>query len=91
MIFRQFTDMPEDMKQETLDLCVTAVERYSENNDQAARMIKDSMDQKFGSPFQVVVGEAYGFSVTHQEKTLLHMYTGGNIAVLIWRTVSAFL
>ena len=83
--------MPEEMKQEALEICVTAAEKYADNYEHASRMIKQTMDKKFGSPFQVIVGEAYGFSVTNQEKTLLYMYTGGNIAVLIWRTVSAFL
>lgn len=80
------TDMSEDMKQETLELCVTAVEKYTDNYERAAKMIKENLDKKFGAPFQVVVGESYGFFVVHQEKTLLHMFTGGNTAVLIWRT-----
>ncbi|XP_015599886.1 dynein light chain 4, axonemal-like [Cephus cinctus] len=84
------TDMPEEMKQEAMELCVTAVEKYADNYEHAARMIKDSLDKKFSPPFQVVVGEAYAFSIIYQEKSLLYMYTGGNIAALIWRTVSGF-
>ncbi|XP_015524115.1 dynein axonemal light chain 4-like [Neodiprion pinetum] len=84
------TDMPEEMKQEALELCTTAAEKYADNYEHAAKMIKESLDKKFSPPFQVVVGEAYGFSVTHQEKTLLYMYTGGNLAALIWRTVTGF-
>ncbi|KAL0117207.1 hypothetical protein PUN28_010209 [Cardiocondyla obscurior] len=84
------SDMPEDMKQEAIETCVTAVEKYAENYEQAARMIKDDMDQKFGPPFQAVVGEAFACAITHQEKSLLYMFIGGNIAVVVWRPVTGF-
>ncbi|KAL6417775.1 hypothetical protein ACFW04_000022 [Cataglyphis niger] len=84
------SDMPEEIKQETIETCVTAVEKYSENYEHAARMIKDNLDKKFGPPFQVVVGEAYACAITYQEKSLLYMFIGGNTAVLVWRTVSDF-
>lgn len=82
--------MPEDMKQEAIETCVTAVEKYSENYEYAARMIKDHLDKKFGPPFQVVVGEAYAWAITYQENSLLYMFIGGNTAVLVWRTVVDF-
>uniref|UniRef100_A0AAY4A3S8 Dynein light chain n=1 Tax=Denticeps clupeoides TaxID=299321 RepID=A0AAY4A3S8_9TELE len=37
------TDMPE----ETMELCVTASEKFATNNKSAAKMIKESMDKKF--------------------------------------------
>ena len=78
--------MTEEIKQESMEVCVTAVEKFADNYEQASRMIKENLDKKFGSPFHVVVGEAFSFSINYEEKTLLHMYTGGNIAVLVWRT-----
>lgn len=86
----KLSDMPDDIKQEAMELCTTAAEKYSTNYEHAAKMIKQSLDQKFGPPFQVVVGESFGFFVTHQEKMLLYMYTSGNIAILIWRTVADY-
>ncbi|XP_020287060.1 dynein light chain 4, axonemal-like [Pseudomyrmex gracilis] len=86
----KYSDLPEEMKQEAIEICVTAVEKYSENYEQAARMIKDNLDKKFGPPFQVVVGEAYACAITHQEKSLLFMFIGGNTAVVVWRTVAGF-
>lgn len=82
--------MPEEIKQEAIETCVTAVEKYSDNYEHAARMIKDTLDKKFGPPFHVVVGEAYACEVTYQEKSMLYMFIGGNIAVLVWRTVASF-
>ncbi|XP_063983425.1 dynein axonemal light chain 4-like [Diachasmimorpha longicaudata] len=84
------SDMPEEMKQEALELCVTATEKFSDNYKHAAKMIKDDLDKKFGPPFQVIIGESYGFSVIYQRNSMMLMYTGGNIAVLIFRTVAGF-
>lgn len=83
----QQTDMLEDMKQEAIEVTVTAVEKYSDNYENAAQMVKDNLDKKFGKPFNVVIGEAYSFSITYQEKSMLLLFTNGNVAALIWRTV----
>ncbi|KAI9529054.1 Dynein light chain 4, axonemal [Dissostichus eleginoides] len=60
------TDMPEEMRVETMELCVTACEKFATNNESAAKMIKESMDKKFGSSWHVVIGEGFGFEVTHE-------------------------
>ncbi|MED6289026.1 Dynein light chain 4, axonemal, partial [Characodon lateralis] len=49
------TDMPEEMRVETMELCVTACEKFATNNESAAKMIKESMDKKFGSSWHVVI------------------------------------
>lgn len=38
-------------------------------------MIKETMDKKFGSSWHVVIGEGFGFEITHEVKNLL--YSGG--------------
>ncbi|TMS23004.1 Extracellular serine/threonine protein kinase FAM20C [Larimichthys crocea] len=58
--------MPEEMRVETMELCVTACEKFATNNESAAKMIKESMDKKFGSSWHVVIGEGFGFEVTHE-------------------------
>ena len=78
--------MSEEMKQEAMEICVTAAEKFADNYEHASRLIKDNLDKKFGSPFHVIVGEAFSFSINYEERTLIHMYTGGNISALIWRT-----
>lgn len=82
--------MREDMKQEAMEMCVTATEKFTDNYELAARSIKDNMDKRFGGPFHVIIGEAYACAVTYQLKTLLYMYNAGNIAILVWRTISTF-
>ncbi|XP_061495132.1 dynein axonemal light chain 4 isoform X2 [Rhineura floridana] len=58
--------MPEEMRVEAMELCVTACEKYATNNESAAKMIKETMDKKFGSSWHVVIGEGFGFEITHE-------------------------
>ena len=88
--YQKQTDMQDDMKAEAMEVTVTAVEKFADNYDSAARMVKDTLDKKFGAPFNVVIGEQYTFSITYQEKSMLLMFTNGNVAALIWRTVASF-
>ncbi|CAG0891266.1 unnamed protein product [Cyprideis torosa] len=51
----------------------------------AARMIKEELDKKFGPSWHVVVGEGFGFEVSHESKNLLYMFFGGNLGVCVWK------
>lgn len=51
----------------------------------AAKMIKEMMDKKFGSSWHVVIGEGFGFEITHEVKNLLYMFFGGSLAVCVWK------
>jgi len=79
------SDMNEEMRTEAMELCVTACEKFASNNENAAKMIKDTMDKKFGASWHAVVGEGYGFEITHEVKNLLYMFFGGNMAIIVWK------
>ncbi|PAA66057.1 hypothetical protein BOX15_Mlig002549g3 [Macrostomum lignano] len=81
----RYSDMNEEMRTEAMELCVTACEKFASNNESAARMIKDSMDKKFGPAWHAVVGEGYGFEITHELKNLMYMFFGGNMAIILWK------
>lgn len=51
----------------------------------AAKMIKETMDKKFGSSWHVVIGEGFGFEITHEVKNLLYMFFGGSLAICVWK------
>lgn len=51
----------------------------------AAKMVKEAMDKKFGASWHVVVGEGYGFEITHEVKNILYMFFGGTIAIIMWK------
>ena len=43
------------------------------------------MDKKFGSSWHVVMGEGFGFQITHEMKNLLYMYYNGTVGILVWK------
>ena len=53
---------------------ITAIEKYSKDFEKCSGNIKEDMDRKFGAPWNCVVGEFFGFEITH-EVALLSSYT----------------
>ncbi|KAA0188572.1 Outer arm dynein light chain 4 [Fasciolopsis buskii] len=83
--FIKHSDMQEDMRTEVMELCVTACEKFTTDNEASARFIKEAMDKKFGAAWHSVVGEGYGFEITHDLTNLLYMLCGGNLAIIVWK------
>lgn len=79
------SDMPEEMRIEVMEMCVTACEKFASNNESAARLIKESMDKKYGPTWHSIVGEGFGFVITYEVKSLLYLYFGGNVGVCVWK------
>merc|ERR1712121_22487 len=79
------TDMPEEMRVEAMELCVTACEKHAGNNEAAAKLIKETMDKKFGASWHTIVGEGFGFELTHELKNILYMFFGGSMAICLWK------
>ncbi|KAI8608748.1 dynein light chain type 1-domain-containing protein [Chytriomyces sp. MP71] len=69
--------MVDELKLEVVDMVVTAVEKHFSNYESAAKVIKELMDKRCGSSWHVVVGEGFGFDVTHEMRNLMFMYFGG--------------
>ena len=51
----------------------------------AAKMIKETMDKKFGATWHAVVGVGFGFDIAYDCKNLLYMFFGGNTAICLWK------
>eukprot|EP01025_Chloroclados_australasicus_P046917 TRINITY_DN5197_c0_g1_i1.p3 TRINITY_DN5197_c0_g1~~TRINITY_DN5197_c0_g1_i1.p3 ORF type:complete len:106 (-),score=18.40 TRINITY_DN5197_c0_g1_i1:300-617(-) len=81
----KYTDMTQEMKEESMDVCITAVEKYPGDMEKCVQMIKEMMDKKFGSPWHVVVGQGFSYEITYEVKNILYMYVGGNTGVLLWK------
>eukprot|EP00884_Botryococcus_braunii_P006052 jgi/Botrbrau1/15448/Bobra.43_2s0072.1 len=79
------TDMPAEMRDEAMDICIIAVEKYQKEMEKCTQMIKDTFDKKFGSPWHVVVGQDFSFEVTSECKNLLYLFVGGSKGVLVWK------
>ncbi|KAK2717204.1 dynein axonemal light chain 4-like [Artemia franciscana] len=78
-------ELPEDLKNDAVELCVSACDKNSGDNEGAARLIKETLDKKFGAAWHVVVGESFGFEVSHEQNNLLYMFYSGSLAVCAWR------
>lgn len=51
----------------------------------ACKQIKEIMDKKFGATWHVILGEGFGFEVTHQKGNMIYVYYMGNRAVLLYK------
>lgn len=59
-------DMSEEMQQESVDIAIAALEKYSIEKD-IASLVKRDFDRKYGPTWHVVVGKNFGSFVTHGE------------------------
>mmetsp|Transcript_8229 Transcript_8229/g.22914 ORF Transcript_8229/g.22914 Transcript_8229/m.22914 type:complete len:96 (+) Transcript_8229:342-629(+) len=80
----QNCDMNEEMRQDCVDLVITACERYAGNFEMAARLVKETMDKKYNESWVVIIGEGFGFEVTHEVKHVLWMYLN-TVAILCYK------
>ncbi|KAJ4458529.1 putative outer arm dynein light chain 4 [Paratrimastix pyriformis] len=78
-------DMADEMRTEALECVVTAVEKHPGQYENAAKMMKEVMDKKFGPSWNAVVGEGYGFNIQHSVRNLLFLFYGGTVAVLLFK------
>jgi dynein light chain 4 len=83
----KLSDMTDEMKSECKDMVASAIEKFPDNYEQAAKFVKDTMDKKFGSPWHCVIGEGFGFEITYELKHLMFMYHRGFIAVVIFKAL----
>ena len=60
------SDCTVDMKQEAVDICVTACERHPADMDKCTQAIKEALDRRYGGPWCVVVGKAFAHAITHE-------------------------
>ena len=77
--------MGEEMRVETMEVVVTALEKSPNHYENAAKLIRDTMTKKFGDGWNAIVGEGYGFSISSHVKHLLFLFYGGTIAVLLYK------
>jgi dynein light chain LC8-type len=57
-------DMSEEMQRASVEIALTALEKYTVEKDIAAE-VKKEFDKKFGPTWHVVVGKNFGSYVTH--------------------------
>ena len=50
----------------------------------AAKLIKDTMDKKFGAMWHCAIGEGFGFDITYQQRNMIYVYYG-TVGVLCYK------
>ncbi|PVF95473.1 hypothetical protein CPB86DRAFT_711178 [Serendipita vermifera] len=76
--------MSEEMQRMSVEIALTALEKYTVEKDIAAE-VKKEFDKKFGPTWHVVVGKNFGSYVTHETKHFIYFYIS-NIAFLVWKS-----
>jgi len=79
------TDMDDEMLSEAIDTAVTACDKFPDNLEAAAQMLKQAMDTKFGPSWHAVVGEGFGFEITYEVRNLLYMFHAGCYSICLWK------
>ena len=80
-------DMPEEMRQDCVDLVITAIERFAgtpQSYESAARLVKETMDKKYNESWVVVIGQGFAFEVTHEVKHVLWMFIA-DVSTLVYK------
>lgn len=70
---------------EAVNIVASACDKHEQNHELAAKAIKEALDQKFGKLWHVVVGEGFGFEVTHEMENVLYLLFGGNRGIILWK------
>ena len=83
----KLSDMPDEMRTEAKETVVTALEKFPDNYEAAAKFVKNLMDKKFGASWHCIIGEGFSFEVTYELKHLMYMYFGGYIAALVFKAL----
>jgi dynein light chain 4, axonemal len=80
------SDMSAEMSTESQEIVVMVLDKFLATSkwEAAARMVKEGMDKKWGGSWHVVVGEGFGFRVTHQAKLMLHVYYN-KVGVVVYK------
>jgi len=81
----RFVDMNAELQSEAVDLIISAIDKFRNNYEAAAKLIKEQMDKKFGGTWHVVIGEAFGFEITYHNKNMILLYHQGALAVLLFK------
>lgn len=72
--------MTQAMREEAVDISVTAVEKYPKDYEKAAEMIKEFLDKKFGQPWHAIVGKAFSYQVSGDERTSVSSFVSNLVS-----------
>mmetsp|Transcript_47902 Transcript_47902/g.79458 ORF Transcript_47902/g.79458 Transcript_47902/m.79458 type:complete len:112 (+) Transcript_47902:68-403(+) len=81
----RYCGMSSELSNEAVDVIISSIDKYQTNFEECAKQVKETMDKRFGATWHCIIGENYGFEVTHEQENLLYLFYQGNIAVLLFK------
>jgi len=79
------SDMSSDILSEATDMLASNIDKIGTTFEAASRAVKEQMDRKFGPTWHCIIGEGFGFDVTHHAKYLLYAFYQGKIGILLYK------
>ncbi|KAJ8600779.1 hypothetical protein CTAYLR_006092 [Chrysophaeum taylorii] len=78
--------VPQEMSTDTTEIITMAVDKYVTNGNYEAmsKMIKETMDKKYGPQWHCAIGEGFGFDITYQQPNMIYVYYG-KVGILLYK------
>jgi dynein light chain 4 len=78
--------VPAETMNEAKDIITMSVDKFvaAKNYELMAKLIKETMDKKFGPLWHCVIGEGFGFEVSYQQRNMIFIYYG-EIGILVYK------
>ena len=77
--------MNSEISTEAVDVIISAIDKHQKNFEECAKQIKETMDKRFGASWHCVIGQHFGFEVTHDQENVLYIFYQGDIAILLFK------
>ena len=82
----QSCDMvPAEQANEAVEVISMAVDKHvsTGNYEAMCKIVKETMDRKYGPQWHCAIGEGFGFDVTYQQPNMIYVYYG-KIGILLF-------
>ena len=78
--------VPAETMNEAKDIITMSVDKFAatKNYELMAKLIKETMDKKFGQMWHCVIGEGFGFEIMYQQRNMIFIYYG-EIGILVYK------
>ena len=60
---------------------------FLQNSITVCIFFQTTLDQKMNGPYNVIVGESFSLEIDYVQSTLMYMFFGGYLAIMIWKCV----
>ena len=83
----QSCDMvPAEQANEAVEVISMAVDKHvsTGNYEAMCKIVKETMDRKYGPQWHCAIGEGFGFDVTYQQPNMIYVYYG-KIGILLFK------